>query len=71
MQVTAETTVKSILDQYPEAVKVFEKHGVYVPLECDESVLDTELAICDSMCHIDDLDALMRDLQNFIDSSGS
>jgi hypothetical protein len=71
MQVTAETTVKSILDQYPDAVKVFEQHGVDVPLECDESILDTELAICDSMCHIDDLDSLIADLQKFIDTKSS
>jgi len=57
------------LDQYPNAVKIFEQHGVDVPLECDESILDTELALCDSMCHIDDLDSLMKDLQKFIDSS--
>lgn len=68
MLVTTNTTVKSILDQYPEAVKVFEQHGVQVLLECDESVLDTELAICDSMCHIDDLNGLMKDLQKFIDT---
>lgn len=68
MLVTTNTTVKSILDQYPEAIKVFEQHGVQVPLECDESVLDTELAICDSMCHIDDLNGLMKDLQKFIDT---
>ena len=68
MLVTTNTTVKSILDQYPEAVKVFEQHGVQVPLECDESILDTELAICDSMCHIDDLDGLIKDLQQFIDT---
>lgn len=68
MVITQDTTVKSILDAYPDAVAVFEKHGVNVPLECDESILDTELAICDSMCHIDDLDQLMRDLQVFIDS---
>ena len=67
MQITVETTVKSILDQYPDAVKVFEQHGVDVPLECDESILDTELAICDSMCHIDDIDALIHDLQKFIE----
>ncbi|HEY9755220.1 MAG TPA: hypothetical protein V6C97_08665 [Oculatellaceae cyanobacterium] len=68
MQITTETTVKSILDTYPDAVDVFQKHGVDVPLECDESVLDTELAICDSMCHIDDLDALIGDLQKFVDA---
>jgi hypothetical protein len=67
MLITQDTTVKSILDAYPDAVKIFETHGVDVPIECDESILDTELAICDSMCHIDDLDALMRDLQEMID----
>lgn len=70
MDITQETTVKSILDAYPDAVTVFEKHGVSVPTECDESILDTELAICDSMCHIDDLDQLMRDLQVFVSSKG-
>ena len=68
MIMTQDTTVKSILDAYPDAVTVFEKHGVSVPTECDDSILDTELAICDSMCHIDDLDQLMRDLQVFTDS---
>ena len=68
MVITEETTVKSILDIYPDAVKVFEEHGVDVPAQCDESILDTELGICDSMCHVDDLPALIRDLQNFTDT---
>lgn len=68
MIITQDTTVKSILDAYSDAIKVFEDHGVNVPSECDESILDTELAICDSMCHIDDLDQLIRDLQAFVDS---
>lgn len=71
MLITTETTVKSIVDTYPDAVKVFENHGVDVPLECDESILDTELAICDSMCHIDDLDSLIADLQVFVNAKGS
>ena len=68
MIITTDTTVKTILDAYPDAVSIFEKHGVDVPLECDESILDTELSICESMCHIDDLDSLMSDLQVFADS---
>ena len=66
--ITEETTVKEILAAYPDAVVVFQNHEVNVPTECDESILDTELGICDSMCHIDDLDALMRDLQVFINA---
>jgi len=68
MQITQETTVKSILDAFPDAVQVFLQHGVDVPSECDESILDTELGICDSMCHVDDLDGLIRDLQKFVES---
>ncbi len=66
MFITESTTVKAILDEYPEAVSIFESHGVCVPTECDESILDTELAICDSMCHIDDIDLLIKDLQKFV-----
>lgn len=65
------TTVKNILELAPEAVSVFEKHGVDVALECDESILDTELEICESMCHIDDLDSLIKDLQDFLNNKES
>ncbi len=71
MQITKATTVKSILDAYPDAMQVFLKHGVDVPSQCDESVLDTELDLCDSMCHVDDIDGLILDLQKFIDSKSS
>jgi hypothetical protein len=65
MIITEETTVKTILGLYPDAVQIFENHGVDVPAQCDESILDTELGICDTMCHVDDLPALIRDLQTF------
>lgn len=69
MIITHETTVKNLLEQYPECLSVFEKHGVNITLECDESVLDSELSTCESMCHIDDLDALIRDLQMHAESN--
>lgn len=65
--ITKATTVKEILDLRPDAVDVFEKHGVNVPTECDECILDTELELCDSMCHIDDIDELIVDLQALFD----
>ncbi len=68
MLITRQTTVQSILDARPEAVQLFLQHGVDVPCECDESILDTELDLCDSMCHIDNLDALIADLQKLFDS---
>ena len=68
MLITTQTTVKEILDKRPDAVEVFEKHGVNVPIECDCTVLDTELDICETMCHIEDLDGLIKDLQTLFDS---
>ena len=69
MIVTPRTTVKEILSERPDAVEVFLRHGVDVPLECDESIHECELQLCDSMCHIDDIDGLIRDLQTFFDTA--
>lgn len=68
MNITRSTTVKEILAARSDAIEVFLQHGVDVPLECDESIHECELELCDSMCHIDDIDALIRDLQNFFDA---
>lgn len=65
MIITPNTTVKEIMEARPDAASVFLKHGVDVPLECDESIQDCELQLCDSMCHIDDIDALISDLEKF------
>ncbi|MDX2105886.1 MAG: hypothetical protein SFY67_05735 [Candidatus Melainabacteria bacterium] len=65
MIITRNTTVKEIMEARPDAASVFLKHGVDVPLECDESIQDCELELCDSMCHIDDIDALINDLEKF------
>ena len=65
MIITRDTTVKEIIEANPNAAEVFLKHGVDVPLECAESVQDCNLEICDSMCHLDDVDSLIRDLQTF------
>lgn len=71
MEITTNSTVKEIVTARPEALAVFLKHGVDVPMECDESIQDCQLELCDSMCHIEDLDGLMRDLQALFDQAGS
>lgn len=71
MMITGNTTVKEIMEARPEAAKVFLRHGVDVPLECDQSIQDCELQLCDSMCHIDDVDALIQDLQKFFDDTAA
>ncbi len=68
MLITVNSTVKEILAVRPESKATFEKHGVDVNLECDENILDTELELCESMCHIDDIDALIKDLRQLFES---
>jgi|LakMenEpi03Aug12_release.lakeMendotaPanAssembly.Ray.scaffolds.fasta_scaffold283828_2 hypothetical protein len=69
MIITRETTVKEIMEEDPKAAELFLQHGVDVPLECAESIQDCNLEICDSMCHLDDVDALIEDLKKIFDSS--
>lgn len=67
MIVTPSTTLREIVESHPGAFDIFLKHGVDVKAECDESLWDTELELCESMCHIDDLHALVQDLQQLFD----
>ncbi len=65
MNISLDTTVLNILEQHPDALGVFSNHGVDVSLECPECILDTPLSVCESMCHIDDIEELIKDLQEF------
>lgn len=62
MTITLDTLVSEILEAYPKATEVFEKHGVHVSLECS-GVLDNPLDLCETMCAIEDMDGLLKDLQ--------
>ena len=71
MIVTPSTTLREIVESKPEAFEIFLKHGVDVKNECDESLWDSELELCEGMCHIDSLDGLIQDLQKLFDHTGS
>ena len=62
MTITMESLVSEILEAFPEAEAIFVKHGVHVCLEC-AGVLDNPLELCETMCGIDDMDGLLKDLQ--------
>jgi iron-sulfur cluster repair protein YtfE (RIC family) len=66
MTITMETLVSEILEALPEAEAVFEKYGVHVCLECN-GVLDNPLDLCETMCGIDDIEGLLKDLQALAD----
>lgn len=62
MHVSRTTSVREIIEADKRTLPVFEKHGVSVDLECPDAVLDFPIEDCESMCHIDDVDALVREL---------
>jgi len=68
MDITPKTTVREILDKRPDALSVFAKHGVEVEAECPDAILDFPLEDCESCCHIDDLNALIQELMQFVNS---
>lgn len=57
-----DTLVSEILEEYPQAEKIFAKHGVELGQEC-HGVLDNPLELCETMCSIDDMEALLKDLR--------
>lgn len=68
MTITRESTVQEILSACPDAREVFLQHGVEIDLECQEEVWDNTLDVCEVMCHLDDVDALIHNLQVFVDT---
>ncbi len=65
MNITRDTTVKEILDARPDALSVFSRFGVEVESECPEAIMDFPLSDCESVCHIDDVDVLIKELSEF------
>ncbi|MGE5589932.1 MAG: disulfide oxidoreductase [Bacillota bacterium] len=62
MLITRGTTVEEALAAHPGAADVFESHGCCVADECPEDVLGQAIEDAEYLCHLDDLDALVRDL---------
>ncbi|MGD9679828.1 MAG: hypothetical protein AB7W16_01475 [Candidatus Obscuribacterales bacterium] len=68
MQITRQTSVQDAIHMSEGAAAVFEKHGVCVEYECPEAILDFPIEDCQDMCHIDDIDALVEDLNKLFDN---
>lgn len=69
MNITRETTVKEVLEARPDALSVFSKYGVEVDVECPEAIMDFPLSDCESICHIDNVDVLIKELNEFFASA--
>lgn len=62
MNITLDTTIREIVEKYPDCLPIFVIHGVDVEGECPEELWDTALSDCESMCHIDDINELVKEL---------
>lgn len=67
MTITPDTLVSEILEERPDAEQVFEKYGVSPCVECS-GVLDNPLDLCETLCGVDDIEGLIRDLQVLFDT---
>lgn len=65
MNVTRNTTVREVVELNENVLQIFERHGVCVEDECPDAVLDFEIEDCEDMCHIDDIEQLVTDLNLF------
>lgn len=68
-QIDRKTSVRSILDEHPDTVRIFLKYSANVPSECYERILHKQLVVDDNMCMKSDLDALIHDLQELIETT--
>lgn len=68
MQITRNTTVREVIDSDSASLEIFDKHGVCVEHECPDGVLDFQIEDCEDMCHIDDIDELVRDLNEYFEN---
>ena len=67
MQVTRETTVREVMEKNEKVLEIFDQHGVCVEHECPDGVLDFPIEDCEDMCHIDDIDGLVAELNKFFE----
>lgn len=64
--ITPEMTVAEALERVPGAdgAAIFERHGVNPWAECGPRMWEIRLEETPSVCHVDDLDALLGDLRH-------
>lgn len=66
MNITLDTTIKEIISKYPLCIEVFSRYGVDVENQCPEELWETSLSDCESMCHIDNINELVNELNKLV-----
>lgn len=61
--ITEETQMQDVLAQVPGARAILSRHGCDVDDECPVLIQDMPLYECEFVCHLDDLPAVIRDLE--------
>lgn len=63
MEITLQTVIWDILQEMPEARDLFQGHGCDMDAECTDSALENTLDEAVGVCHLDDIDGLILELQ--------
>lgn len=69
--ITKDMMVAEVLEQVPGSEDIFANHGVNPREECGTAIYTMDLRHAERDCGIDDLDALINDLEEKLEESNS
>jgi hypothetical protein len=67
MEINAETVIWDILEAMPDARALFNDHGCDMDAECNTTAMTNSLQEAVDVCHLQDLDGLILELQALAD----
>lgn len=70
-KITGDMTVAKVLEVHPDPVPIFEEHGVNPTQECGTNIYTILLKETPEKCFVDDLDELVRDLNDGLGGGAS
>lgn len=66
-KITGDMTVAEVLEVHPDPVPIFERHGVNPTQDCGPNIYTIHLKETPEKCFVDNLDELIRDLDDSVD----
>jgi hypothetical protein len=67
VEITLQSVIWDILQQMPEARELFNAHGCDMDAECTDEALENTLDEAVGVCHLEDVDGLILELQALAD----
>lgn len=65
-KITGETTVANVLERLPQAIPIFEEHGVSPAKQCGPMLQVTRMAETASLCNVENVQELIEKLNSML-----